>query len=294
MRIAFTIILILTLFSLPSYGQNNKEVLVDIYLKHKGSYPESTLIEISDGWVKLKDRYGSSPKIPIDHIAQIVFPGGQKGDKGIVLKSANLSGTVKEFRNREWRFELPFGELFIRKPGEILSINLIDTIPDTKTQSDGRLSVNVLEWIYDHNLFRKEGNWNLDIKKAMISENMIVLTANIYSSDSNIINSQGCYLSCMSTDNGGRDYDAIWTALFKVPPKIEKKELLIRCPMPSESATSVILKLKTGPEQISGNHIQYLIKNNNLIYIKQNKLDLCSDNDWHALPAIAMPLLRQE
>ena len=40
---------------------------------------------------------------------------------------------VKEFRDGEWRFELPFGELFIRKPGEILSINLIDTIPDILT-----------------------------------------------------------------------------------------------------------------------------------------------------------------
>ena len=160
----------------------------------------------------------------LEYIAQIIFIGGRKDNKGIVLKSFAFSGAFKTFKDGTWHFKLPFGELFIQKPEEMLSINFVETDTKVVTYSDERLSINVLEWIYEHNIFRKEGNWNLNIKKIMLAENMIILTVDISSADPKIINSGGCFVACNTTDNGGTVYNEISTKQFDVLSEIEKIE----------------------------------------------------------------------
>lgn len=206
-------------------------VTVDLFLSDGSNLTQRELLGIDSGMLLVKGKYGNQ-QIPLTDVRQIVMAGGSQGRKGVQLRFGQIGATVKEMKNGRWFFELQdeAGTLAVMDASQVLSVNV--TEPRINSENLDVRSINVLQWISDHKPFGKEGNWDMDVREVNIAENMIVVSADVWSDDQGILNSRGCFLACRIQDNQGRISELVWTEIFKVPPKVDTYRLQIRCPVP--------------------------------------------------------------
>ncbi len=249
----FYLIVCLLFLILPSLASAIGPVEADIYLNDDRKLSNNQIQFITEGGTlraKAKDQYTPdfiTREIPMSDVAQIVFKGGQRSQQGVILSTGQFSGKIIDYKNGQWRFSLleGAGEVAVTDETQLRSINLKN--PIVPVQENRSLSVYVLDWIYTHDPFPfgTETNWRFDIKKITGAEKQILVNADVWSADSKVLNSAGCRVGCMITDDLGRTSKWVGSPWFKVPPERIKNSLSIKCPVPAPDAKSVSIALKT-------------------------------------------------
>jgi len=161
--------------------------IVDIYLKDGNIFKQLRVIEAKENILSVKDKYSGSPKFSYNDIKDIVFPGGNIKQKGIVLVDGVLSGKLKSYVNGEWVFILPSGILTVNQPNKILSIDFIHPEAEIKYLPDNVRVTSIIEWMENRYLVEpdivSDSNVTVKLVKTVITSDKLLITFQTKSND---------------------------------------------------------------------------------------------------------------
>jgi len=161
--------------------------IVDIYLKDGNIFKQLRIIEAKESFLSAKDKYSGSPKFRFNDIKNIVFPGGNLKQKGIVLVDGILSGKLKSYENGEWEFILPAGTLTVNQPNKILSIDFIHPEAEIRSLPENVRVTSIIEWVENRYLVEpdivKDSNVTVKLVKTVITPDKLLVTFQTKSND---------------------------------------------------------------------------------------------------------------
>lgn len=268
--------LTLSLFATPWATADNTPVTATINLRSGDAINDVEIRAISNGVALLKGPYGTL-QVPLQDVANVVFPGGDASQPGVVLDTGGYNAELKEMKNDNWSFSLRDvdGGFTLPSAARLRSINLEKAGASSTAASSTPLSskgCNVKEWTYAYEPFGNS-NWNFKIEKLAAIGPELVLQAQGSSRDGRVRRA-GCVITCKTVDEKGRESTELVNDRARVD--IKPAGINVRCPLPADDTQSFTLYLRTGE---AGN---------------KESGDYCEGDDWRPLPTINTQLLSSQ
>lgn len=279
----------------------DKKYNATVIMTEEQRYIKVQLQSIENDNVRIKAPYMKDEglALPRKQIQKIIFKGGKEDSRGIVFKNGVvLNGSVAEYINGTWKLTIEgLDGILELKDNQISSINFKEpAFIITKNGDENwkyHASVNVLEWIYTNTsklvFDQATVPYSLEIEKLSLASNQLILHAYVYSEEFTTPKRGHCYVGCTLDDDKRNQYEPIFVKIGYIPNKAGKKKLLISCPNPKENVEHVIISLTTN-DNVKAINEKRPFKPKGRISVSYHHQ--CGKEEWKALPAFSMELLR--